>query len=482
VLPGEAEDAAVKVLLINPPRENEILGNNPAIIEEERGHNPPLGLLYLASYLLENSAHDVSVTDAQVEGLSYPALQDRIRAEQPDVVGMTAMTMTLLDVLKTAALVRQFSSSVPVVLGGPHVHLYPEETVSRPEVDYLVLGEGEVAFKELLDALGDTARLREVQGIAFLDQEEYVNTGIRAPIDDLDSLPIPARQLVPYKKYSSLLSQSGAPVTTIFTSRGCPFKCAFCDRPHLGKTFRSHSSSYVVDEMEACTKLGITDFLVYDDTFTVNRQRVLDICDEILRRNLNIKWDIRARVDTVNEEMVEKLSRAGCNGIHYGIEAGTEHVLRTLNKGITLAKASSAFRLTRRCGIPILAYFMIGNPGETREDIMTTFEVMIRLDPDYVHMTVLTPFPGTQIYFDGLRNGIIDRDYWREFARNPTPDFVPPHWGEHFTRQELHELLAIGYKRFYTRPSYIFRRICKLRSWGELRKKALAGIKVFLMR
>jgi radical SAM superfamily enzyme YgiQ (UPF0313 family) len=471
----------MKVLLINPPRENEIIGNNPSIIEEERGHNPPLGLLYIAAYLEKHAGHDITVIDSQVEGLDYESLTERIRSVNPDIAGLTAMTMTLIDVTKTIAIIKSINKNIRVVLGGPHVHLFPDETINLENVDFLVLGEGEVVFKDLLDNIEDLSVLKKIPGLVFKEDGKIVNTGIQPAIKDLDALPFPARHLVPYEKYSSLLSK-GDVVTTIFTSRGCPFKCSFCDRPHLGKAFRARSAMNVVDEIEECVKIGINEFLFYDDTFTVNKKRVLDICNEIVSRRLDIGWDIRARVDTVDEEILQHLKKAGCQGIHYGIEAGTEKILKILNKGITISKARQVFDLTRRYNIPVLAYFMIGSPTETKEDIFSTFEVMKALKPDYVHMTILTPFPGTKIYLDGLKNGNIEHDCWRKFAEDPTPDFIPPIWGETFTREELNDLLTEGYRKFYLRPSYILKRIVKVRSFNELKKKTIAGIKVFLMK
>ncbi|MFH0911029.1 MAG: radical SAM protein [Planctomycetota bacterium] len=471
----------MKVLLINPPRENEIIGNNPVIIEEERGHNPPLGLLSLAGYLEAHSDHRVEVIDSQVEELSYEALEERIRAAAPDAVGLTAMTMTLVDVLRTARLVKKARPGALVVLGGPHVHLFPEETIAFPEVDFLVRGEGEEAFPELLEYAGDKRRLREVKGLVFKDGERTVITDARPAIEDLDRLPFPARRLVPYQRYSSLLAK-GDCVTTVFTSRGCPYRCAFCARPHLGKRFRARSPRNVVDELEECKRMGIDEFLVYDDTFTVDRERVIDICAEIVRRRLDIGFDIRARVDTISDAMLAALKRAGCRGIHYGVEAGTAKILQVLKKGITIEQAAEVFRLTKRRGIPVLAYFMIGNPTETREDIEETFRVARRLAPDYVHMTILTPFPGTEIYARGLESGVLPSDVWRAFAKNPDASFDPPHWGERFTRGELNELLVEGYRRFYLRPSYILRRLVRLRSFSEFKRKARAGLKVLGMR
>jgi radical SAM superfamily enzyme YgiQ (UPF0313 family) len=470
----------LKVLLVNPPSFNEIIGNNPVIIEEERGHNPPLGILYIAAHLQESTGHNVSVLDAQVEEIDYGGVESRIRETSPDVVGITAMTLTLLDVIKTIETVKRVDGNIRVVLGGPHVHLFPEETIDLPGVDYLVLGEGEYTFKELLDCIGDRIKLRALKGIVFKDGAAIINTGFRDLIENLDVLPFPARHLVPYSKYSSLMAKR-IPITTMFTSRGCPYQCTFCDRPHLGKRFRARSAGNVVDEMQECTRLGIQEFLIYDDTFTVNKRRVVEICDEIISRKLDIGWDIRARINNMDAELLMKLKSANCERIHYGVEAGTDNILKVLNKGITVEQTRKVFRETKRTGISTLAYFMLGSPGETLRDIKKTIKVMKELDPDFAHITVLTPFPGTRIYRDALDRGIIKSDVWREFAKSPRNDFIPPHWGEHFSKEELNNLLVEAYKGFYTRPKYIIKELSKVSSPGEFKRKVKAGLKVLGM-
>ena len=419
--------------------------------------------------------------DAQVEELSYPVLKERIREARPDLVGLTAMTFTLLDVLKTARLVREIDPELPVVVGGVHAFLYPVETVRLPEIDFVLSGEGEASFACLLNELAGNRRLKRVPGLTFLENGELRQNGIAPLCADLDSLPFPDRRLVPYDKYSSVMARR-QPITTMFTSRGCPFRCAFCARPHLGKQFRFRSAANVVDEMEECIELGIREFLVYDDTFTVNRERAIAVCDEIIGRRLDIGWDIRARVDCVDRELLAKLKAANCERIHYGVEAGTEKILRVLNKGITLEKARETISLTGKMGIETLAYFMIGSPTETREDILRTIDFALELKPDYVHITILCPFPETAIYARGLSEGVFSRDHWRDFARQPTNGFSPPYWNEILSDEELQELLQFAYKKFYTRPSYLLRKALQVRSLRELSTKVRAGLKIFGMK
>ncbi|MDP6847245.1 MAG: radical SAM protein [Kiritimatiellia bacterium] len=471
----------MKVLLVIPPLDKMILDKSFSSIEEDRGFNPSLGVLYVAGYLEKHTNHEVCVIDAPVEELDAAGLKRRIADFKPDVVGITAMTMTLLCVLETASIVKSVDPGIRVVLGGPHVHLYPDETIRLPNIDFLVLGEGEEAFKELLDNIDDMSALSNTPGLVFMDGDSILNTGVRPAIQDLDALPFPARHLVPYKKYSSILAGAGL-VTTIFTSRGCPYKCSFCDRPHLGKRFRARSAGNVVDEIQQCVEMGITEFLVYDDTFTVNKKRVVAICDEIVARGLKISFDVRARVDTVDDEVLVKLKLAGCQAVHYGIEAGTAKILEILNKGITIERARDVFAMTRKHGIQILAYFMIGSPTETREDILTTFKVMRSLAPDYVHLTVLTPFPGTEIYRMGLEEGVFESDVWRDFAKSPIASFSLPHWGAIFSKDELDDLASKGYRQFYLRPLHVIKMLAKIRSFSELTRKARAGLHVLGMK
>ena len=234
----------MKVLLINPPAENTILGNNPAVIDEERGYNPPLGLLYVAAYLQKHSPHEVEVIDSQVEELNYHRLYEKIKECGPDVAGITAMSFTMVDVLETARLLKNACPGIPVVLGGVHPYIYPEETIRFEEVDYLVLGEGESAFTELVNNLGNLEKLRGVKGLVFKDGSEIINTGPAPLVEDLDALPFPSRLLTDYTKYNSLIARR-SPITTMITSRGCPYRCSFCSRPHIGKKFRARSASNV---------------------------------------------------------------------------------------------------------------------------------------------------------------------------------------------------------------------------------------------
>jgi radical SAM superfamily enzyme YgiQ (UPF0313 family) len=184
----------------------------------------------------------------------------------------------------------------------------------------------------------------------------------------------------------------------------------------------------------------------------------------------------------MDEPLIKHMAEAGCVGIHYGVEAGTEKIQKELKKNLKLDRVHDVFRTTQKYGIKTMAYFILGNPTETREDIEEGFRFLKHINPDFVHITSLTPFPATPIYEEGLRNGVVKTDYWRDFARNPTPDFETPHWPEHFTRDELDQLIIKGYKAFYLRPSYVWRRVRQLRSFHELAKNIRFGLGVLFMK
>lgn len=472
----------MKIILINPPSDNTISTNVPEFLEQDVGFIPPLGLMYIAAYIEKYTNNTVKIIDCRVEKMDYETLKEELHKEQPDVVGVTTLTFTLIDVIKTLKIVKNINPDIKTVLGGPHVNIYPEETVNIPEVDFVVLGEGEAPFKDLIDNINDLERLKTTQGLAFKDKNGNIhNTGCRTLLQDLDKLPFPARHLTPYKKYYSVLAKK-SPVTSMFTSRGCPFKCLFCDRPHLGKMFRARSAKNVVDEMQQITEMGIKEIFIYDDTFTVNRQRVVDICQEIFKRNLQISWDIRARVDTVDEELLKLMKKAGCARIHYGVEAGTERVLKILRKGITLDQVKKAFALTKKQGIYNLGYFMIGAPTETREEIEQTIKLAKKLKPNFVHFAILTPYPATAVYNLGLEQKVLPFDYWQKFAQNPTKDFRPYFWEKELSREELVKLLKKAYVSFYFRPNYIIKQIRELESFREFLGKIHIAFKLLLYK
>ncbi|MBD3266227.1 radical SAM protein [bacterium] len=464
----------MKVLLIQPPDTHMITTNVPSVVDEETGAYPPLGILYVAAYLQQNTDVEIEILDCILEKYNYDQVEDAIRRSQPNIVGITATTFTLIDCILTAKTIKKIDPAIRVILGGPHVYIYPQETMQIAEVDHILIGEGEQNFAQLVNAIAHEEDIASIRGIGYRDHGEIQVTPILPLNQHLDELPFPARHLIPQERYYTVLAKK-TPITTMMTSRGCPYKCIFCDRPHLGKQFRFRGPESVVNEMQQCEEMGIGEIFVYDDTFTVDRQRVLDICRMKIERGLRIGWDIRAHINTMNDEMLDELAAAGCLRIHFGVESGNQEINKAIRKGLNLEKTKEMFKKTRQRGMDTLGYFMIGNPDETREQVLETIEYARNLDADYIHLSVATPFPATDLYRLGFERGLYQTDYWREFAKNPTPDFTPALWEENLTRDELIDLMQWGYKRFYMRGDYLLKKVLSIRSWSEFKRKAKAG-------
>ena len=466
----------MKVLLINPPLHNMISANVPSFVEEERGTYPPLGLLYIAAYLREYGPRDVEiqVLDTILEAMDYQAIEDKIRKEDPAVVAAGALTFTLIDALKTLKITKQVNPEIITIIGGHHCDIYPKETIRFKFIDYLIQGEGEIPFTRLITNLNKKENLRKIQGLSFRTTRGIISNPPQI-IDNLDTIPFPARELTPYKKYRFLLAKN-ALFTTLMTSRGCPYRCSFCDEGH--KRFRAISAPRIVDEIIACQKkFNMNTFFIFDSTFTVDRKRVIDFCQELRKRKVDLIFDVRTRINLVDPAMLKELRQAGCIRIQYGIESGNDQILKNINKLITVKQTRKVVQETRKQDFEILCDFMIGLPGEKEKEIMDTINLALDLPIDYAHFAITTPYPHTKLYQDGIDQGLFP-DYWRQFSSYPKAGFEPLFWEENFKKDELIAYLCQAYSRFYKRPGYVWREFQKIRTAGELWRKMRGGLKV----
>lgn len=459
----------MKICLINVPNTYELVGNDPVIIKDQQGVYPPLGLLYTAAYINQKGQHHVDVIDSQGEELNHAETAEKVVSLKPDLIGLTAMTFTLVDCKLVIKEIRKRLPNVPIVVGGPHTAIYPEETLLPTSLgaDYVIVGEGEITLNELAcDLEMGKPKNRIYRQVNF--------------IQNLDELPFADYDAVDINNYYSVLAEE-TPSVTLFTSRGCPFSCAYCDRPALGKGFRPQGANRVVDEMEALEKRGAKEIFFYDDTFSVSMKRVMQICDEYKKRKLSIKWDIRTRVNVVNEDLLRNMKEAGCERIHFGVESGNPRIVRTMNKGISIEQVEKAFDMCKRFKIKTLAYFMMGNPGETLEDVKDTLSLSKRIKPDFMQMTILSPFPATVYYLDAIKSGVVKTDVWKEYAKVINDDFRPPLWDEIYNRQELEAHLRWFYGQFYLTPEFVLERIKEIRNMGQFKRYASAGIGLLKM-
>jgi anaerobic magnesium-protoporphyrin IX monomethyl ester cyclase len=464
----------MKVVLVKPPLCRMVSASLPAFLEAERGTYPPMGLLYIAAMLRERGPKgvEVKVLDTVLEDLTDQQIEDYLRREAPDVVGAQVLTFTLLDSLAVTRMAKKVNPQVVTVLGGRHCDIYPTETAALPDVDFVVTGEGELTLTRLVEHLRQPDELEKIPGLTFRRGERLISNPPQM-IDDLDDLPFPARDLTAYRDYRFLLAKKSV-FTTLITSRGCPYNCVFCDEGH--NRFRAVSAPRVVEEILHCKEqLGIDQFFIFDSTFTVDRQRVLDICELLVKHRANVAFDVRSRVNLIDDEVLKALKKAGCVRIQYGVESGNDKVLKAINKQIMVKQVRDVVRQTRKYGFEILCDFMIGLPGETEKEVEDTIRLALELPIDYAQFAITMPYPNTRLYELGVRKGLFG-DYWREFSAHPTPDFQPKLWEEQFTRDQLLTLMMRACERFYYRPSYLIREFRNMRSLSEIYRKTKAGL------
>jgi radical SAM superfamily enzyme YgiQ (UPF0313 family) len=466
----------VKVLLVNPPELHTVQANLPAAVEQLRGATSPINLLYPAAVARE-SGRDVELLDAHAERLGYQALAARIASSEPDVIGITATTFTLLDAIETARIAKKAAPSATVICGGLQPFLYPEETARLDAFDVCLRGEAESTFVPLLNAIENKEPFDQVPGSIFLRDGKVILGPDPEPISELDSIPTAAHDLLDLRLYSSLVTDR-SPVGVMISSRGCPYRCAFCSHSVTGKRYRVRSAESVVEEMAWCESLGMKYILFYDEVMSIQRERMLELCEQISQRGLGLRWMARARAGALDTEMLAAMKRAGCDLVTMGIESGSPKVLKRLNRPQNVDEAVESFTFVRKAGLRSIAYFMIGCPDETETDLRMSLDVAKRAAPDMVHASIFVPYPATDLYEEGLREGRFASDYWREFSANPTADFQTRLW---IDPAEADRRLAWFYRGYHLRLGYIWQRLKALRSWKELSQNVRGAIAVFTM-
>ncbi|HEY93786.1 MAG TPA: radical SAM protein [Dehalococcoidia bacterium] len=456
-----------KVTLVNPPQ----FTGYP---------QPPMGLILLAA-VLESKGYPVNLVDANLLGMKpvdiIPLLDDT------DILGLTAMTPTVIRAIDIAREVKSAKPDLPIIMGGPHATLLPVETMAAAsEVDIIVRGEGEEAFINLLSALEDKKPLENIRGITYRKDAIVVNNPPSPEISDLDSLPFLAYHLLSLKSYKPHPPHGRTlPFAVLITSRGCPYNCGYCSKPVFGKRFRGQSPARIADEI-ACLqeKYGVREIAFYDDSFTLDMDRAYEICDEIIRRKLNIIWSCETRVNLVEEKLLKKMKQSGCYSISYGLESGSQEILDVIDKGTTLEQAEEAVRYTHEAGIHAIGYFMIGSPGETPDTIHETIRFAKKLKVDYAQFSITTPFPGTRLYDLYLEGGGRPDIPWEDYVYAASSEGSAPVFeSDSLSREDIILWESKAYREFYLRPSYIWQRLVSCTSVGDI-KVNLNGLSMLL--
>ena len=379
--------------------------------------SPPLGLAFLAA-VLESAGIEVKIFDLVVYPYAKEHLARILKTFAPQFVGATAVTMNFNHAAGVIRDVKTLAPDILTVMGGPHVTFCARETLkSCPEIDFIVLGEGEETLVELIRAYQSGCPWGRIKGLAYQEQGQPVLTEPREPIQDIDSLPEPARHLIPLGRYRAL----GLPIS-MTTSRGCPFKCIFCvGRKMVGAKVRYRNPQKIVDELAYLNTLGFHQINIADDLFTASKKHCMAVCDEIIRRQLTIQWTSFARVDTVSRPTLKRMKQAGCNAVSFGVESGSPEILQTIKKGITLDQVDHAVNMCNQVGVTPQASFILGLPGETPQTLQQTVAFAKHLKSKGVlhGYHLLAPFPGTDVRENSQAYDIqIMSDDWNDYHAN----------------------------------------------------------------
>ena len=417
------------------------------------GIYPPLGLAYIAS-VLRTARYKVFFLDNRILCLNRSALKDKIKEISPDMVLLSSMTPLWPASIALSRLIKDISPAILVGVGGPHLSVYPEESLSIRSLDFGVYGEGENTILDVLKTIEDGGTPDNVRGCIFRKNGKVVVNAPREAIDNLDSIPFPAVDLFPYKEYFALSVRQ--PFFTMITSRGCPYTCNFCYQGYLGR-YRSRSPENVVEEMEILiNKYQIKELILFDETFAVIKERALKICGLIRKKNMKFKWDIRTRVDLLDEEVLKSLRSAGCSRIHLGIESGDNETLQRMRKGIDIEGVVRKVNLAKKFGFELRGYFMLAYPGETCGGIHRTIEFAKNLPLDWASFTITIGLPETNIYNEGLDKRYFYIDYWKEYAKGNILSLKPYFIPDGLDEEELYRLKRRAYLEFYLRPRIVW--------------------------
>jgi anaerobic magnesium-protoporphyrin IX monomethyl ester cyclase len=440
----------MKITLVNPPYPQSVHSHPPFI---------PLGIAYLGA-VAEKAGHEVKVIDCQAEKLTYDTFRTKIAENKPDIVGVTATTLLYKSALEIITIAKQAHPEATTLIGGSHASFWDENALQEcPTLDFVVRREGEQTFIELLNKLQTKTSLDNVLGITFRKEGRTTRTPDRPFLEDLDTLPFPAHHLLPL----NALKHMGKILFPLITSRGCVYWCDFCSTVRMfGRGYRMRSPKNVVDEMQFIhDKYGVNQVTFYDDAFTVNRDRVIKICEELHARKLDMTWDCGTRVDMVDRELLKTMHGAGCFAVWLGVESGSEAILGAMNKRIKLDQTRQAYKTAHDTGLMTIANVVLGFPGETEQTARETIRFVKELNPDDVGFYVATPYPGTPMYEIVKKNGWLRvTDFNKYDTAGPT--FETP-W---LSMEKLTQIRYKAYQEFYLRPSYVFKMMRRGGTYG----------------
>lgn len=452
----------MKVLLVNPP--HALSAHNP--LASSGLALPPLGLLYIAAFLKkEMPAAEIKVIDWPGRVLSAGDFEAELAAFKPDLAGITVYTGAFTSAMTVSRTIKNICPPCFIVAGGHHATARPLQCLEKGGFDAVVSGEGERVFSELALKL----KKKEDLSVPGLTLRKGIGPAAeKFPPLDLDSLPMPARELVDLKLYRpAVFGYKRLPVTSMVTSRGCPFSCKFCSKSVFGSTYRAQSPEKTLEEIiHLAENYGIREISFQDDTFTFDRKRVMDLCGLIIASGLDLTWSCMTRVDLVDAELLQKMKASGCVSIAFGIDGASDGACGLMNKGFGADKARAAVTAARKAGIETRGYYVFGYPGETLESMEAALNNIMDIGTDHVFFAFAHPFFDTELYSEAREKGLLkatDEELCDSYDNTQPLIAVPG-----ADPEELIRFYKKAYLRYYLRPGPLFNRIISLRGAGGL--------------
>lgn len=434
----------------------------------------PLGITYIAAMLEQNNI-SVEILDADILNLDFNQTLSKIKKINPKILLMSIVTVTYDSCAKIASAIKQSCPNISIVIGGPHIAFYSEETMINKDFDVGVIGEAELTSLELIKKILIKKSFKKVKGIIYNEKGIIKKTEKRKLISDLNKLPMPAYHLLPNLNlyHPQIHSFKYTPVANMVTSRGCPYRCTFCDKGIFGNKFRAINAINVVNQMQILkNKFGVKEITFYDDVFTLDKKRVYEICEEINSRNLKISWSCSSRADLLDKNLLIAMKKAGCWMIGMGIESGNQKVLNFIKKDINLNIIKKNIELANKVGIKVRAFFQIGHPTETKQSMKDTLNFAKSLKIYAADFLISTPFKGTEFYNNANKYGSVNLDDKTLFSKM-YPIFV----AKGLSKKYLYKKQKEFHQKFYLRPKIIFQYLKMIKNINDF-KRYVSGFKI----
>lgn len=467
----------MKVIIVNPPFKRKAIreGRCEQRAESYQYLMVPISLPSIAAML--QAKYDVKIIDCMTEDVSFEQLKKILKEEKPDLVIVNVATFSFNSDIQVATMCKKLKILSAAI--GIHITTLPDYALKLSDFSFLIRGEPELTCLKLVGALAKKDKkknLKKIDGISYKEKGKIFHNKPRKPVQDLDKLPFPARELLHNEKYIMPLTHE--PYTLIIPSRGCPYSCIFCTaHKYYGKKQRYRSVKNIVEEIkEIVYENKVYHIGMWSDTFTLNKKLVLEFCKAIKKENLHLKfsWYCNSRVDCLDEEMIKEMASANCKVMTLGVESLNKDILKNIKKGITPEQVEKTIKLCRKYSIETQTHIIFGLPGETKKTVNETIKGILRMKPDYAQFYCAIPFPGTEFYDYVEKNNLITTKNWDKYEINQAIVSYP-----NFSDKQIQNAMRKAYKRFYFRPAYVFKTFkgFSIKKWPSLILQSFSFIK-----